>query len=339
MRFFRWALIVSAVFLLAPLLSAGTSDIVDRADREAFRRPNGIPFPKTSPYTPQIAALGKMLFFDQRISGDQNLSCASCHSPSFGWETPVPRAIGAKGAELERHAPTVENLAEATHLMWDGRATSLEEQARGPITHPKEMNSSLRQVVARLSRVPQYRKDFRIAFPKTGLTEGNILKALATYQRTLRSGSTPFDDWVDGDEDAISKAAQRGFAFFIGDGGCVACHSGWAFTDHGFHDIGVVSDDRGRAAVDSSEPRMRQAFKTPGLRNIALRAPYMHNGSLPDLVSVIAHYRKGGRDAENRDVEISEVSIPLSTELELIAFLETLTTRDAHVSHPTLPAR
>lgn len=335
MRLHLDALFVAAVFLVAILTLPAASDT---AGLEDFRRPSEIPFPENAPYSPQIAAIGKLLFFDPRISGAQNQSCSSCHNPSFGWEAPVPRAIGAQGAELERHAPTVENLAEAAHFMWDGRVTSLEEQARGPITRPEEMNSSLRQVVQRLRRVPKYRRDFRIAFPGQGLNEDTVLRALATYQRTLRSGWAPFDDWVAGDEVAVSAAAKRGFAFFIGAGGCAACHSGWAFTDHALHDIGLAPE--APLPKDSSSTALpnQTSFKTPGLRNIALRAPYMHDGSLRDLVAVLAHYRKGGHHHDDRAVEIVPVNITLNVELELIAFLETLTAHDANVSHPTLPA-
>jgi len=275
-----------------------------------------------------------MLFFDARLSGAQNLSCATCHNPSFGWETPASRAVGAMNQALERHTPTVENLAEAGHFFWDGRVTSLEQQALGPITHPLEMNSSMKQVVRRLEAISGYRRYFEIAFPGEGLQQHTIVNALATYQRTLRSGWSPFDDWVEGDEDAISASAKRGFDVFTGVGTCSSCHRGWSFTDHGFHDVGIDSDDIGRGFLDAE---MRHRFKTPGLRNIALRAPYMHDGSLKSLREVVAHYRRGG-SAPDRPSEVRPLADLTDRNVnDLLAFLETLTAYEPHVSTPALP--
>ncbi len=303
--------------------------------KKMFERPARIAFPEEEAYSPQRAALGKMLFFDTRLSGAQNLSCATCHNPSFGWETPAARAVGAMNQPLERHTPTIENLAESEHFFWDGRVTSLKEQIRGPITHPLKMNSSMKQVVRRLEAISGYRRYFEIAFPEAGLTENTILIALATYQRTLRSGWSPFDDWVEGDDDAISASAKRGFDVFTGIGHCADCHHGWAFTDHAFHSVGVGGDDIGRGILD---PQMRHRFKTPGLRNIALRAPYMHNGSLNSLRAVVEHYRHGGSPlAHMNDMhpldDMSDRNVN-----DLIAFLETLTAYNPHVSAPALPA-
>ncbi len=302
--------------------------------RAEFTRPSRIAFPETGSYSPQKAALGKMLFFDARLSRGQNLSCASCHNPSFGWESPVPRAIGGLNRPLKRHTPTLENLAEATAFFWDGRAATLEEQARSPITHPDEMDSSLPDVVRRLSAISGYRRNFAIAFPEEGLTETSVLAALATYQRTLRSGWSPFDDWIEGDEDAISSAARRGFEVFTGVARCNECHSGWSFTDHDFHRVGVGGEDIGRGLID---PALAYGFKTPGLRNIALRAPYMHNGSLGTLRDVVAHYRQGGTTVAGHPSELTPLQISDRQASDLVAFLETLTAYEPHVSTPALP--
>jgi len=299
-----------------------------------FARPDAIVFPEDAPYSPQVVALGKMLFFDPRLSGAQNMSCSTCHNPSFGWETPVALAIGALNQPLGRHAPTIENLAEADAFFWDGRAATLEEQARGPITHPMEMNAQLDDVVARMRRIPTYRQLFRIAFPETGISSETILSAIATFERTVRSGMAPFDDWVGGDETAISPSAQRGFALFAGKADCVACHSGWAFTDHRFYNVGIDGDDPGREAVEPGEGRR---FKTPGLRNISLRAPFMHDGSISTLRDVIEHYRIGGNpDAQGRS-DIEPLELTPSEANDLHDFLLTLTAHDPHVSTPALP--
>ena len=332
-------------FLAASLvsLSVGVAAIAspasDLRNKRDFERPARIAFPANAPYSPQAAALGKMLFFDPRISGAQNMSCATCHNPSFGWETPVPRAIGALNIPLSRHAPTVENLAESNHLFWDGRARTLEEQAIGPITNPKEMNAQLTDVVSRLSAIADYRKFFDIAFPREGLSPETVLRAIATYERTLRSGWAPFDDWVAGDETAISESAKRGFEIFAGKGQCASCHSGWAFTDHAFHDVGLRTTDLGRGSIDTGDPDARYTFRTPGLRNIALRAPYMHHGGLSSLQAVIEHYNSGGEKRPTRDGRIEAIDLSPTEIEDLIAFLQTLTARNPHVSAPALPVQ
>jgi cytochrome c peroxidase len=254
--------------------AAVASESSTPVERRLFARSDHIIFPDNAAYSPQIATLGKMLFFDPRLSGAQNMSCATCHNPSFGWETPVARAIGALNVPLSRHAPSVENLAGVRHLFWDGRAPSLEEQAIGPITHPKEMNAPIPEVIARLSAIRGYKVWFDILFPGVGLRKETLLRSIATYERTLQSGWAPFDDWVQGVEDAIPEAAKRGFKLFVGKARCASCHSGWAFSDHSFHDIGLETDDIGRGAIATDDPMARFAFKTPSLRNIQIRAPY-----------------------------------------------------------------
>ena len=309
------------------------------AQRQQFTRPTHTSFPASAPYGPQIATLGKMLFFDPRLSRAQNMSCASCHNPSFGWETPVDKAIGALNVPLDRHAPTVINLSEAPALFWDGRASSLEEQARGPITNPLEMNMTMEELVVRLGGTRGYARWFEELFPGEGLSERTVLQSLATFQRTLESGWSDFDDWIAGDEQAIPEEAKRGFGIFTGKARCVACHTGWSFTDHRFHDIGLETDDIGRAAVDGDLPGSRYAFKTPTLRNIVLRAPYMHNGELLSLGAVIEHYDSGGIGRDSRSPAVRALGLTAAERRSLVSFLETLTEQRPNVSTPVLPAK
>ena len=198
-----------------------------------------------------------------------------------------------------------------------------------------EMNASMEQVVDRLDAVDTYRQFFEIAFPETGLSADNVLRALATYEWTLQSGWSAFDDWVEGDDDAISEAAKRGFALFAGRAGCAECHSGWAFTDHRFHDIGLITDDAGRTAAGQTENR---SFKTPGLRNISLRAPYIHNGELAMLSDVLDHYA-GLRPSRLAQTQIDAVALSDEDHSDLIAFLESITAINQNVLKPALPAR
>lgn len=327
MKHVLYALALSSAFITS-------ASSVPRDVRTDFVRSDRIAFPEDAPYSPQAATLGRMLFFDPRLSGAQNMSCATCHNPSFGWETPVARAIGALNQPLARHVPTIENLAEAHAFFWDGRAPSLEAQAVGPITHPKEMNARLEVVVERLTSIGTYRRSFTVAFPDEGLTAETILRAIATYERTLRSGWSPFDDWVDGDETAISDAAKRGFELFLGKAQCATCHVGWSFTDHQFHAIGIRSSDLGRGVFEDGAA---YTFKTPGLRNIILRAPYMHDGSLATLRDVVDHYRHIGSRGAMVDPVLLAISLNDADTEDILAFLQTLTAYDPHVRAPALP--
>lgn len=307
------------------------------ADKGDFRRPLEIPFPEEAPYSPLIATLGKMLYFDPRMSGAQNMSCASCHNPSFGWEVPVDGAVGAQNEALHRHAPTILNSAWIEPFFWDGRANTLEEQALGPITAGVEMNAPMSDVIDRLGAIEIYREGFDRAFPDTGMTQETILTVIATYERTVVSGWSPFDRWVEGDEGAISDQAKRGFDLFVGKAHCADCHSGWNMTDNQFHDIGLDTDDPGRAELEPENPKAKHAFKTPGLRNITHRSPYGHNGSVHDLEEIILHYISGGIDRPSlsplmRPLDLSEPDIK-----DLIAFLGTLTADEAAVPTPILP--
>ncbi|PXW99381.1 cytochrome c peroxidase [Sphaerotilus hippei] len=307
------------------------------AQKAAYARPASIPFPKDNPYTPEKAALGKMLFFDTRLSRDKNLSCASCHSPSFGWEVPFDKAIGAGGKPLGRHAPTVLNQAWSRNLFWDGRAPTLEAQARGPIEAAVEMDLPLATAATRLKEVEGYRSAFQRAFPADGLTELNILKAIATYERTVVTGDTPFDRWVRGDDKALSESARRGFALFTGKAACAACHTGWNFTDDKFHDIGLPTEDIGRRGVTQAEAD-QHGFKTPSLREIAARAPYMHNGSVASLEAVLAHYVGGGVPRPSRSTLIQPTPLQPQEVQDLITFLRSLSSPQTTLAMPNLPA-
>ncbi|MCF3642665.1 c-type cytochrome [Rhizobium sp. TRM95111] len=306
-------------------------------DKSLFKRPLLIPFENVTPYSPQLATLGKMLFFDPRLSGSKNMTCASCHNPSFGFETPVKTPIGAQNTALGRQAPTVLNAAWISPAFWDGRAPTLEKQAEGPITAEAEMNGEMGAILTEIQAIPDYKRWFEDVFPGSGVSKENLLTAIATYERTVVSAWSPFDRWVDGDENAISESAKRGFDIFTGKAGCASCHSGWNFADNQFHDIGLPSEDIGRGKLEPDNVEAQFAFKTPGLRNTLYRAPYMHDGSLQTMAEVIAHYENGGKSRPS----LSPLMIPFSLEEEekrdLIAFLSTLTAEKQDIPLPTLP--
>jgi len=316
---------------------AESEDAIPDSLKAQYERPAVIHFPKDNPYSRTKAALGKMLFFDVRVSKAQNMNCVSCHNPSFGWEAPLPKAIGAQNTKLKRHAPAVVNLAWVTSFFWDGRASTLEEQAAGPITAHDEMNMPLDALVKRLGAIEGYRFWFDRAFPEDGLNQRNILKAIATFERTIVSSPSSFDRWIDGNDVAISTAAKRGFRLFNGKAACAGCHTGWNFTDNKFHDIGLDTTDIGRSAIDSRDRRNLHAFKTPSLRNLTRRKPFMHDGSLPDIAAVVDHYLSGGIDRPSRSDKMAPFSLTQSERQDLIAFLRTLDSGSEAVALPTLP--
>ena len=316
--------------------AATLKDAEMRAFMAEYVRPRAIPFPDDNAYTPGKATLGKQLFFDPRLSGSGAISCASCHNPGLGWEDGLKTGIGHMGASLGRHTPTTLNLAWGVRFFWDGRAGSLEEQALGPIKSSVEMNLDHEAALKKLTAIPGYVAAFEAEFPGQGITLENIGKAIATFERTIVSNDAPFDRWIKGDEAAISDEAKRGFQLFNTKANCAVCHSGWRFTDDGFHDIGVASSDNGRGDV-LKIPAMQRAFKTPTLRNIDQRAPFLHNGSAADLMAVVDLYDNGFERRPTLSAQIKPLSLSDKEKRELVEFLKALTSEDDPVPVPVLP--
>lgn len=261
-----------------------------RVLREIFARPAVIPFPSNNPMSKEKVALGRRLFFDARLSIDGRRSCASCHRPEFAFTDALPRAIGRSGSALRRNTPHLFNLAWGRLYYWDGRADSLEAQARVPLTTPDEMGASLSTIIDRLAADPRTRSAFARAFPESPhVSEPGILAAIATYERTLVAPPTRFDRFISGATSALSSRERDGLRLFIGRGQCITCHGGWRFTDDKFHDIGLGGSDPGRGAIAGGIPGL-SAFKTPSLRLVSRTAPYMHDGALRTLDAVVAHY-------------------------------------------------
>lgn len=333
----RLAVAGCVLLAVAAIAPAAAQSADPRPLRELYRRPADIPFPASNPYTPEKAALGKALFFEPRLSGAENMTCASCHNPSFGWEVPVRTAVGAMNERLGRQAPTVLNTAWLHPFFWDGRAASAEEQARGPIEAKVEMNLPLGEARKRLAGIADYKRWFEAVFPGQGVSEETIVKAIATYERTIVAGYAPFDAWVDGDDGAMPEAARRGFVLFNGKARCAACHTGWNFTDNKFHDIGVSRKDPGRGALEPKNVKAQFAFKTPGLRDIAMRAPYMHNGEVGTLREVMLHYVQGGIERPSRSQLMGPVPLTMDEIDDLVAFMHALTSTKQVVTLPILP--
>jgi len=348
-KYFSCAVTAIAVSLVGSHVSRGASSskgdipsmkaaISDRSElMKKYVRPAGPVFPADNSYSSAREVLGKTLFFDPRLSGSSFISCATCHNPGFAWGDGLSKGIGDGMKPLKRHTPTILNSAYADLLFWDGRADSLEAQALGPIQSPAEMNQPLNKVLERVKSIDGYKPMFEKAYPGEPVSEKTLAKAIATFERTVVSAQAPFDRWVAGDQNALSEQAKRGFDLFNHKAGCAQCHSGWNFTDNGFHDIGVDDQDLGRGALVKIEA-MQHAFKTPTLRNVASRAPYMHNGSELCLEAVIDFYDRGG-NAQRPSLaeEMHPLHLTTDEKTDLVAFLQSLTSVDKPVSIPALP--
>jgi cytochrome c peroxidase len=338
-------LIVSrAAMYLIPLLFCAAAAVVPgalsgaAAWREDYRRTTEIPFPEENSYSAAKAELGQMLFFDPILSGSRSRSCATCHNPSLSWGDGLARALGEGQTAMRLRAPTILNVAWVPRLGWDGKFRDLESVAFGPITSPANMNLSEASLIERLTGISGYVRSFATAFAEGPITRPRIEAALATYERSIVSGTAPFDRWMTGEELAIEPDAKRGFDLFKGKAHCSECHSGWAFTDNSFHDIGSArGDDIGRGRLFPTSIKLQYAFKTPTLRDVARRAPYMHDGSIPTLEDVVALYDRGGIGRPSRSVLIRPLGLTENEKADLVAFLKTLTSPPQPVPLPVLP--
>jgi len=275
--------------------------------------------------------LGEKLFFDPILSKDQSISCASCHKPEFAFADTSAVSLGVRGTKGARNTPTVTNLSGRSHLFWDGRSASLEDQALQPIINPVEMNLSAQEALERLNSSKLYVELFKKVFNSLP-TEKNMLQAIAAYERTLETSNSPYDRYINGDDHAISPAAIRGRMLFIGKANCNTCHSGEDFTADRFKSIGLFNgkelNDAGRYEVTKNTEHIGE-FKIPGLRNVGVTAPYMHNGMFKTLKEVINYYNAPDdvvKNGKNRDLALSKPLGLTKNEInDLEAFLLSLT--------------
>jgi cytochrome c peroxidase len=311
-----------------------------------------VTFPTNNPYTDAKAELGKKLFFDPRLSGSGQISCASCHDPDLAFADGRTVSFGHERKELKRNAPTVLNTAFNQTLFWDGRADSLEKQAADVVNNQDEMHSSAEFVKENLGRIPGYTNEFVAVFGTPEVTLARAAQAIATFERTITSRGNNFDSFLRGDTNAFSDQAIRGLHLFRTTARCINCHNGPNFTDGKFHNEGLTYygrkyEDLGRYVV-TKDPADMGRFKTPSLRNIARTAPYMHNG-LFDLDGVLNMYNAGmptvRRMPEQKDDPLFPVKSSLLQPLglnkqdlaDLKAFLESLTETRLRMRPPELP--
>jgi cytochrome c peroxidase len=297
----------------------------------------------SEPPTPARVRLGRWLFFEHRLSSDGTVACASCHQPEYGFSQATPVATGVGGHRGRRKVPPILNLATTFHVnfkqkpqatfFWDGRATSLEGQALQPVVNPDEMGSTDAAMLKTLSRIDGYHRYFEQAFGDSRITRERVARALADYERTRVSGNSPFDRWHSGhDATALSDGAKRGYELFTGKGECAHCHAPPLFGG-GFHNTGIGWDrathtfaDQGRhlitkGTIDEDWPG---TFKAPTLREVARRAPYMHDGSIHTLREVVEYYNRGANPNPWLSAFIHPLGLTPAEMDDLVAFLEAL---------------
>ncbi len=314
-----------------------------------------VKFPEDNPYSKEKKLLGKLLFFDARLSESGQIACASCHDPELAWTDNVTRSFGHKRVENRRNAMTIKNVAFAHTLFWDGRAESLEHQAGFPMADPAEMNTDNDITVSNISKVEGYKPLFQAAFGDSEVTFDRILKAIATFERSLVSRNSKFDKFVKGNADVYTDQEVLGLHLFRTKARCINCHNTPYFSDNQFHNdgqhlFGTKMEDFGLYDQTKDTADVGK-FKTPTLREVALTGPWMHHGHFPSLLDVVEYYNLGNPApiqekylGTEKDALIPQNSPLLKnlnldeTEVEaVIAFLETLSTKPQRVNLVKMP--
>jgi len=330
--------LVLVVIIAGVLISIGAIESQPVSNLQANPALRPVEVPPDNPQTDAKVALGSQLFFDPRLSRDNTISCATCHDPQLAWANHNAVDVGIEGRSGTRNSGTILDAAYMDFQFWDGRARTLEEQALGPIHNPVEMGETLENVVRKLNAIDGYRTRFRAVFGGDVSADG-IAKAIAAFERTVLSGPSPYDRYRAGDRSAMPEAAARGMRLFNGKARCRMCHGGPMFSDQGFHNLGVGMDrpqpDIGREAV-TKVARDRGRFKTPGLRNVALTWPYMHDGSVRTLIDVVEFYNRGGVRNPTLDIFVMPLDLTDGESKDLVAFLEALTGSLPKIDRPVL---
>lgn len=329
-------IIVAIVFVL-PLIFVAC----DKGEEETPKAtpynlviPEGLPpmiIPSTNPLTVEGVALGKRLFYDPILSGDNTQSCASCHLQEFAFTDPNQFSTGITGEQGPRNAMPLVNLGWQTKFFWDGGANGMESQVMGPITNPIEMHETMANAVAELNAHAEYPELFKAAFGSSEVTSQNIMRAIAQFERILISGNSKYDQYMRG-EASLTAQELSGKALFedMSKGDCSHCHTmGSTFSDFEFRNTGLdsISVDEGRYLITLNESD-KGKFKTPSLRNVELTGPYMHDGRFQTLLECIEHYNTGFHYSANLDPNLffSVKGRMTQQEMEdIVAFLKTLT--------------
>lgn len=336
-----------ALLLIAPFVAAcaRTAEEPEPVAFPALARYDAMAIPADNPMTPDKVELGRQLYYDTRLSGDGQRSCYSCHLAENGLTDGRPLAVGAFDRTLTRSSPTMWNIGYHTAWYWDGRATSLEGQAKAAWSGGNMGASgnngapSMDDVCAALNGIAGYQSQFQAVFGE-GCTQDNVPKALAAFMRTIVSTDSAWIRFRDGDSSALSEAAQRGYAVFDQKAQCSRCHAGILLTDLQYHNIGIGMDaaepDLGRHRVTQNDAD-RGAFKTPTLLDISRSAPYFHNGSVATLEEAVDLMIRGGIDNPNLDrANLQPATLTAEERADLLQFLRELTATYT-IAQPRLP--
>jgi cytochrome c peroxidase len=288
--------------------------------------PLGLPPTKTASDPAEMIELGRVLFFDARLSANGKISCASCHQPKFGFADPQPVSIGVHGSG-SRNSPSLLNRVYFRRQFWDGRADTLEQQAEGPLFSAQEMANTREALVGALKQAKDIEPLWRAAFRDQPISVERIIQAITAYERSLLSGDSDFDRFQAGQISALSDDAIKGKELFFGKANCSLCHSGFLFSNQDFVNVGAGKpndQDPGRYAA-TMQGRDWKMFRVPSLRDVALTAPYMHDGSLARLEDVIDLYDRGGAISETKDYRVRPLRLTDQEKSQLIEFLKALT--------------
>lgn len=312
-------------------------EVIDRLLSNNLLVPLGdIPVPDDNPMTDEVIELGQILYFDPRLSGNNERSCMTCHIPELGYGDARPTFEKFDGTDGPRNSPTVINSGYYTSNFWDGRAGSLEEQALGPIQDPGEMNQPMDELLVKLAAIEGYPELFEAAFGDPEITPERIGKAIAAFERLVVVKDTAYDKFLQGERDALTDAEIRGLDLFAGKATCITCHQGENLSDNNFHNIGVQHGTDGRMAVTGDEADAG-AIRTAGLYGVTHTAPYMSNGSLATLEDVIDYYDRGGDEDANKSPLIQPLNLTDDEKADLLAFLKVLGGQPPIFTAPDLP--
>ena len=314
-----------------------------------------VAFPEMNPYSKEKAKLGKTLFFDPRLSFSGQIACASCHNPELAWTDNSTRAFGHNRNSGGRNSMTILNSGFAHRLFWDGRAKTLEHQARFPIDNPIEMNEQLNIAVDKIAKIEGYKPLFKAAFGNDSVSLKSIQYAIATFERTVNSYKTKFDKFVEGDSTKLNNQEVLGLHLFRTKARCINCHNTPYFSDNQFHNdgqtlFGSKNEDFGRYYITKKMEDIGK-FRTPTLREVSRTGPWMHHGHFPSLLDVVEYYNLGnpapiqksfigiGRDSLIPKTSPILKNLNLNkTEVEaLLAFMETLSSKNGRTLIPELP--
>ncbi len=310
-------------------------------------------FPEDDLYSEDKMELGKMLFFDPRLSGSGQISCATCHNPEIGWSDGSRVSLGHNKQTGTRNAPTLMNIGYAKTFFWDGRAATLEEQVKAPIENPIEMNLHMSMATKNISKIKEYKPFFVKAFGNGEVTEEKITKAIATFERSLISPPSRFDQFVTGKKEALTDSEINGLHLFRTKANCVNCHNTPYFSDQKFHNLGLSYygtqyEDLGRYVVTKKNEDVGK-FKTPTLREVSVSKPYMHNGLFPELANVVMMYNAGMGNEIPKGDRLNHPQFPHKSGMveklnltddevfDIVAFLKTLSTNRYKIHPPVLP--